>query len=79
MDHYRISYKNKAVTYYYLTAHTVHSSVDCMFSAPSQSVYIQYKLVELTNLYEIFKDKIFMGASKTTKILFPKSFRLYGR
>ena len=37
--------------------------------------------VGLANLYEIFKDKIFMDASKTTKstkILVLKSFRLYG-
>ena len=29
------------------------------------------------NLHEIFKDKIFVGASKTTKILVPEGFRLY--
>ena len=37
--------------------------------------------VELANLYEIFKDKNFVDASKTTKstkILVPESFRLYG-
>ena len=36
---------------------------------------IQYKLVGLANLYEIFKDKTFVGALKTTKstkILVPK-------
>ena len=45
---------------------------------------IQYVLVELfnsySNLYEIFKDKIFVGVSKSTKstkILAPESFRLY--
>ena len=45
MDHY--SY---VVTYYYVTAHIVHSSIAVK--------RIQYKLVGLTNLYEIFKDKI---------------------
>ena len=78
MDHYRVSYKSKLVTYYYPTAHIVHSSIAVHHTVLSSN---NYKLVAFANLYEIFKYKIFVSASKTTKsmkILVPESFRLYG-
>ena len=61
---YVISYKSKLVsyTYYYSTAHIVHLSIDYRYVQCAIAKRIQYKLVGLANLYEIFKDKIFGGA-----------------
>ena len=36
--------------------------------------HTQYKLVGLANLYEIFKDKVFMDDSKNHKDFSPRKF-----
>ena len=72
MDHYRVSY---STSYYYPTVHVVHSLTVHVCSVHHREVH---KLVESANLYEIFKDKIFVGASKTTKSMKILVLRLYG-
>ena len=41
------------------------SLIESLFKTPSQSINLLGKF-KLANVYEILKDKIFMGASKTT-------------